>query len=639
MIVGIDVGGTFTDVVAVDGDDIVAAKIPTTPDQSVGVEEGVQRVGSHGPVRLVHGTTVATNALLERTGARTALITDRGLEDIIEIGRQDRPSLYDPTVDRPEPLVAREDRFGRHADGTFTELPPGIESVAVSLLRSYEDPAAERDVRDRIRSTRPGVPVSLSSDVSPEFREYERTSTTVLNAYLTSVTARYLERIGRRLDARVEHITVMRSSGGLATAGEAAALPASILLSGPAGGAAAAGTFGTLLGLDTVVSFDMGGTSTDVCRIVDGRPEVTYQRSVAGYPCRMPSTAIHTVGAGGGSIAWVDAGGSLRVGPSSAGSVPGPAAYARGGTRPTVTDANIVLGRISPDARLGGELAIRGQLALAAVADLGERLGLDPFRTALGIVAIVEEHMAAAIRTVSIDRGADPRDAALVAFGGAGALHATALARTLGMRAVIVPPFAGVFSALGLLLSPPRTDVSRTILVAEGDVGVLDDVAAELGREAEHRLRAMGDEADRVTTMVDVRYRGQSHELTVPYHAGEGWAVLGERFHHAHRRRNGFRRPGDPIEAVTVRAEAIGVPAIDAASLPPHRPVGEPSRGTRPVVTDDGIVDATVWWRPALAPDAVVPGPAVVEEPEATTWVAAGETARIDPLGAMEIRW
>ncbi len=639
MIVGVDVGGTFTDVVAVDGRDVVAAKIPTTPDQSVGVEDGVTRVGRGTPVGLVHGTTVATNALLEGTGARTALITDRGFEDIIEIGRQDRPSLYDPTVDRPEPLIAREDRFGRHTDGSFPELPPDIEAVAVSLLRSYEDPAPERDVRNRIGSTHPGVPVSISSDVSPEFREYERTSTTVLNAYLTPVTARYLERISRRLDSHVEHLTVMRSSGGLATASEAAALPASILLSGPAGGAVAAATFGAVLGLDTVVSFDMGGTSTDVCRIVDGRPEVTYERSVAGHPCRMPSTAIHTVGAGGGSIAWVDAGGSLRVGPSSAGSVPGPAAYARGGTRPTVTDANVVLGRISPDARLGGELAIRSELATAAVAGLGDQLGLDPLHTALGIVAIVEEHMAAAIRAVSIDRGADPRDAALLAFGGAGALHATALARTLGMRAVIVPPFAGVLSALGLLLSPPRTDVARTILAGEADVATLDRVTAELGRAAAQRLRAMGDEPHRVTTVVDVRYRGQSHEVTVPYRAGEGWAALGARFHRAHRRRNGFSRPDDPIEAVTVRAEAVGVPAIDASSLPRHRPSGEPSRGSRPVVTAAGTVDAAVWWRPALGPDAVVTGPAVVEEPDATTWIAAGETARIGQLGAMEIRW
>ena len=363
MHTAVDVGGTFTDVAAWDGERLRVAKVPTTSDQSEGVLAGVAAAGAGG--RLLHGTTVATNALLERKGARTVLVTDSGFEDLIEIGRQDRPSLYDPSVTRPEPIVPRGRRVGvpgrRHRDGRRRErfdaapvaarvaaLDPA--AVAVCLLYAYADDSDERALVEAISALLPGVVASRSSEVAAEFREYERASTTVLNAYLGPVTSRYLRSLQERaaaagIDPRIQ---VMRSSGGLIGVEDAARLPAAILLSGPAGGVVAATALGAVLGRDHIVSFDMGGTSTDVCRIDHGRPGVAYAREVEGMPCRMPTVAIHTVGAGGGSVGWVDAGGALRVGPRSAGAVPGPACYRRGGSEPAVTDANLLLGRIAP---------------------------------------------------------------------------------------------------------------------------------------------------------------------------------------------------------------------------------------------------------------------------------------------------
>ncbi len=643
MILGVDVGGTFTDVVLWDEGTIRTAKVPTTAEESEGVVAGGRRVVSGRVGTLLHGTTVATNALLERTGARTALVTDEGFTDVIEIGRQDRPRLYDPFADRPEPLVARRDRHGWAGDRQGAiPLAPDVEAVAVSLLYAYADPSAERAVREVIRRSRSGLPVSLSSEVAPEFREYERASTTVLNAYLTPATASALAHLAGRVRAAglAERLAVMRSSGGLMSVEEAMALPAAVLLSGPAGGVVAAAALGALLGREHLVSFDMGGTSTDVCRIEGGRPEISYERPVAGYPCRMPATAVHTVGAGGGSIGWVDAGGSLRVGPRSAGARPGPACYRRGGTLPTVTDANVLLGRIGADAALGGELVVDAPAATSALSRLAGESGLDVVQTALGMVEVVEEVMAGAVRTVSIEQGADPRDAVLVAFGGAGGLHAGALARRLEMGAVVVPPHAGVFSALGLLLSPPRVDTARSVLLDRSSAVRLDEAVAAIAAAARDGLETAGERPEAVVCMVDVRYRGQSHEVTVPYRQGEGWTVLTDRFHRAHEARNGFARPEDPIEVVTVRAEAVGVPALRVAELPRWRPDGsEAFRGRRPLRTRQGIVDAGRWWRPALRPDAEIVGPAIVEEPEATTYLAAGDRAVVHPTGALEVTW
>lgn len=645
-VLGVDVGGTFTDLVHWDGEQLTTAKEPSTPhDQSEGVMAGAARL--EAPARFVHGTTVATNALLERRGARTALVTTYGFSDVIEIGRQHRPSLYDSFADRAEPLVARDLRLGVATDGPPLVVPETLaaaESVAVSLLYGYERPDAERAVAEAVAQVvRSDVPISLSSEVAPEFREYERTVTTVVNAYLAPETARYLRRLAIRCrEAGLpEDVLVMRSSGGLVPIVEAVRLPAAILLSGPAGGVAAAASLGGILGRDRLISFDMGGTSTDVCRIEGGRPEVSYEREVAGYPCRMPSVAIHTVGAGGGSIAWRDEGGALRVGPQSAGADPGPAGYGRGGSRPTVTDANIVLGRIAPDALLAGSLRIDGERAARAISELGRTLGLEAGGTALGVATVVEEVMAGAIRKVSIEQGADPRDAWLVAFGGAGGLHATALARRLGMAGVVVPLHAGVFSALGLLLSPPRIDVAQSRLITAGDKAdvELDDLAREVAESAAQRFReAIGADAAEIGVLMDARYRGQSHEVAIPYEPDTGWATLAGDFHSLHFDRNGFARRQDPIEVVTARAEAVGRAALDIATVTAPSPT-DPAVGTREVLTPAGSVSATVWVRDGLRPGAEVVGPAVVEEREATTFVGGGERLRVHESRAMEIEW
>jgi N-methylhydantoinase A len=646
-ILAVDVGGTFTDLVSWDGAGLTTAKTSSTPeDQSVGVIVGTRELLS-GPVdRFVHGTTVATNALLERRGARTALITTEGFGDVIEIARQDRPSLYDSFDDPAPPLVARDDRheIGRsNPDASVIgDSISDVQSVAVSLLYGYERPEDERAVADALRSRGLTVPISLSSSVAPEFREFERTATTVLNAYMAPETGRYLNRlIDRCAEAGLpQQFQVMRSSGGLINVSEAAELPVSILLSGPAGGVVAAASLSVALGRREVISFDMGGTSTDVCRIEHGRPDVTYERSVAGYPCRMPSVAIHTVGAGGGSIGWVDGGGSLRVGPRSSGALPGPAAYGRGGSDPTVTDANVVAGRIAAGTKLAGQLTIREDLALTALRGLTRELNMSISKAALGMLTVVEEVMAGAIRKVSIEQGADPRSATLVAFGGAGALHASAIARRLDMGSVVVPRFAGVFSALGLLLSPPRIDVSRSItLEASERLPMLETVGAELIAEGRRRCETMGATVDEVGLLVDVRYVGQAHEHAVAYVPGEAWEVIADRFHERHYERNGFSRPLDPIEIVTVRSETVGRSALVWDDIPSTEPSGRPDRGSRDVLTASGQVSARVYWRAALVPGSVIHGPAVIEEDEATTYVGSGDRLEVLDDGTLEITW
>ena len=634
---GVDVGGTFTDFVCIGRGGIVTGKAASTPeDQSVAVVSGATELGA-AATRFLHGTTVATNALLEGRGAQTALITTAGFSDVIEIGRQDRPSLYDSFADRPAPLVERALRFE-----TADELDPDLgraEAVAVSLLYGYQRAAAEAEIASAIEARWPDRPVSLSSRVVAEFREYERTATTVLNAFLMPETSRYLNRLASQVAAAglPTDIQVMRSSGGLIPIAEAAALPAAILLSGPAAGVVAAGALGNALGREHLVSFDMGGTSTDVCRIDGGRPEVSYQRSVAGYPCRMPSVAIHTVGAGGGSIAWIDDGGSLRVGPQSAGAKPGPACYGKGGVEAAVTDANVALGRIDPAGRLAGSLPLRPDLAATALGSLGSALGLTATDAALGVTTVVEEVMAGAIRAVSVEQGADPRRAALVAFGGAGGLHATALARRLDMAGVVVPPYSGVFSALGLLLSPPRTDTAQSVQLEPG--GNIDEAVGQVVQAVADRLAFSGATGITATGYVDARYRGQSHETTVPYGPGEGWDVLLARFHRSHRERNGFAREGDAVEVVTVRAEGVARPLVDWADLPTAVPTGAGRLPGRTVVTSQGAVQAAVFNRAGLSPGAEIVGPAVIEETDATTYLDAGERAVVHESGALEVEW
>lgn len=655
--VGVDVGGTFTDLAAWDGTRLRSGKTMSTVDESEGVLSGAADVlDGRAMGRLLHGTTVATNALLEGKGARTALVTTAGFVDVVEIGRQDRPALYDPMADRPSPLVPRELRFGvtGRIGAGGVEIQPledlqrlavevrqcRPEAVAVSLLYAFAAPAHERAVAASLAAVLDGVPISISSEVAAEFREFERTSTTVLNAYLEPGTGRYLRNLWERVagSGLADEVLVMRSSGGLMDVMTAAALPAAVLLSGPAGGVVASAELGQALGYGRLVSFDMGGTSTDVCRIEGGRPEVSYERAIEGYPCRMPAVAVHTVGAGGGSLAWIDPGGALRVGPQSAGAHPGPACYGRGGMEPTVTDANLVVGRLSSETLLAGSLALDREASRQALTGLAERLGLDESATALGAIEVVEAHMERAVRKVSVEEGADPRTAMLVAFGGAGGMHATALARRLEMAGAVIPPFAGVFSAVGLLLSPPRSDSAQGVLLTEGDP--IDDVVARVADQArEHLLGDTGRSKVDVHSLVDVRYRGQSHETPVIYSPGDGWGALADQFHRVHRERNGFARPGDPIEVVAARAEATGEPAMSWSDLPEIAPAGESRRGVRTVLTGEGPQEALVWWRPGLGAGDEVVGPAVIEEPEATTFLGTGERAVVHPSGALEVAW
>jgi N-methylhydantoinase A len=620
-LIGVDVGGTFTDVVVLDDGVIHGSKVLTSLDQADGVAEAVTGAADDA---FLHGTTAATNALLQERGARVALVTDAGYEDVLEIGRQDRPSLYDSFADRPRPLVGRDERIGFDGDpGRLLETVAAAdpEVVAISLIESYADPTVEADLERRLASALP-VPVLRSSLVSPEFREYERTATTVLSAYLTPSVGGYLAALDARLP--MARRLVMTSSGGLLPFARAPGLAGRLVLSGPAGGAVAAAALGRHLGYGTVISFDMGGTSTDVCRISDGRPVAGVGHLVGGRINRVPAIPVHTIGAGGGSIGWLDPGGALRVGPRSAGAHPGPAAYRGGGTVPTVTDAHLVAGHIPADLALGGTVALDPKLAREAVGRLGAAAGLDVAATAAGMLEVVDSHMEHALRAVSVEEGADPREAVLIAFGGAGGLHATRLARRLGIATVLIPPLSGVFSALGLLLAAPRTDIARTVMAAEG-TGDPQAMRGELEAEAAGGYgETFGQAPSALRSGADVRYLGQSHELEVPLEAG--WTELRAAFEDAHRTRFGFDRPGEPIELVNVRSVAGGLAPMTWADLPPApadvRPEGR-----------DGI-----WQRATFPSRFGLDGPAIVVETDSAVLVGPGERLTVLDDGTLEIR-
>lgn len=617
--IGVDVGGTFTDVVVFSDGSISGHKVPTSPDPSVAVAGSVAGVSADV---FLHGTTVATNALLEESGARVALVTDGGYEDVIEIARQDRPSLYDSSVDRPRPLVGREHRIGHHHDLEAlveTLQAAGPEVVAVGLLEAYDHPETERDLA-RALVERMSVPVLSAVTISPEFREYERIATTVLSAYLTPSVAGYL----RALDERLAMSTrlVMTSSGGLIPFSSAPDAAGRLVLSGPAGGAVAAAALGRHHGHETVLSFDMGGTSTDVARITGGVLATGSGTTAAGRVNRVPAIPIHTIGAGGGSIAWLDPGGALRVGPRSAGATPGPVSYGRGGTEPTVTDANLVLGHIPADLRLGGTVTLDAEAGRRALTDLAGRAGLPPADLVRGVIEVVDSHMEHALRAVSVEEGADPREAVLVAFGGAGGLHASRLARRLGIGRVLIPPLSGVFSALGLLLAEPRADSARTVMLAAGD-GALFSAVRQVEEEARLSYRDMfaGDpSAARVTA--DIRYRGQSHELEVVV---EEIPSIREVFELAHQERFGFTRPGEPIEVVNVRGIASGMSPLTWERIPGISVQREP-------VGHDGI-----WRRETLPPGHVVQGAAVIVEDNSAVLVDEQASVLVLEDGTLEM--
>jgi len=574
-VLGIDVGGTFTDAVLVADGEVRTAKVSTAARQEASVLAAAAAVGADDVDRFTHGTTVATNALLERRGARTAFVTNTGFEHLLHLRRQNRAHLYRPCADHPPPLVPLERCVGVEGrlgpDGELVSLDlstlPDLDAdaVAVCLLFAFRDPNHERAVADEVRRRLPNAHVVASHEVSPELREYERASTTAVDAYLGPVVARYLRSLEETCDeAGLPVPYVMRSSGGLATLDEAAGHAAFALLSGPAAGVVGAARVAALAGFENALSFDMGGTSTDVCAIVGGEARREHERVVGGLPVRLPTLAVHTVGAGGGSIARIDAGGALRVGPVSAGASPGPACYGRGGDRPTVTDANLLLGRLPAHLPDGLELD-----AAAARGALG---ALDPE----AVVEIVNAEMTRALRLISIEQGLDPRDFALVAFGGAGPLHACALADELGMSTVLVPAAAGVLSALGLAAADERRDAVRSYVAPLAEVGELPGVGE-----------------------ADLRYEGQSFELTVPL-----GPRLAERFHEAHERRYGHADPGRPLELVTVRTAEV-------RSAPPVALTGR-RLGVR--------------------------GPAVLELEGSTAWVPDGWAGETDTHGTLVLR-
>jgi N-methylhydantoinase A len=656
MLLGVDVGGTFTDAVLFDGRELHTAKAPTTPDdQSRGViaavEAVLERAGAETSdvAGFAHGMTVGTNALLEERGARTALVATRGFEDVLEIGRQNRPSLYHLCAPKPRPLAADDLRFGAPErvgpGGVVEELPEawadelaarlregGAESVAVCLLFSYLDPSHEAAIAGRLREALPGVHVSASHEVLAQFREYERWSTTTIDAYLSPLLGSYLSRLAESAAGRgLPEPVVMQSSGGVAPLAEAARAGAWSVLSGPAGGAVGAGLLARLSGDGDAVGIDMGGTSCDVCVVDAGAVRRTDSREIDGRVLQLPMVDVHTVGAGGGSIGWRDPGGALRVGPRSAGSQPGPACYGRGGTEPTVTDANLLVGYLAADSTLAGDVALDAEAARSAIAALGETLGLDELATAEGILRVANQEMARALRVVTVERGIDPREYALMPFGGAGPMHAAALAGELDIERILCPRASGVLSALGLIASDRRRDTARTVLLSGEDLdgARIRDEVAELRRGAEEGL----DGAD-AEVVYEMRYRGQAFELGVPGPEEPDPAQLAERFAAEHEREFGYRDDDAEVELVNIR---VGLVVEGPGPRPVAAQGGKLERHSRSALFTGEWLDTEVLRGEPEAGERAE-GPCVFELPEATLVLPPGWSAEVDELGTIVAR-
>ena len=689
---GIDIGGTFTDATLIDETtgEVRVAKVSSTPsDPSAGFIEVSQRILREAGVTpqqvayLVHGTTVATNSIIEGKVARTGFVTTDGFRDMLEIARQTRPTLYDLQFEKPPPLVPRYLCFGvpERLDAEGAVLVPldegavrrtaarlfqeGVESVAVCFLHAYVNPDHEKRAGEILLETFPEGVVSLSSEVAPEFREYYRASTTVINAAIRPIVARYLQRIEARLREQGldAELLVMQSSGGVFTFAAASERPVFMVESGPAAGVIAATHLGEALAYRDVISFDMGGTTAKVGLIQDGTPQVTKDYEVgaaaragvgaargSGYPVRTPVIDLVEIGAGGGSIAWVDSGGVLRVGPHSAGADPGPVCYGKGGADPTITDANLVLGRLNPDYFLGGEMALDVDAARRAIKErCADPLGLDVSVAAHGIVEIANAAMINALRLVSVQRGYDPRDFVLMAFGGAGPVHANRLAAENEMPNVVIPMSPGITSALGLLVTDLKHDYSVTLIrpVDGLDPAEVEDAYRELEEQGKTTLTREGMQPEDMTFLrrVDVRYIGQSYELTVTLpgsrlDSSEIARVL-EQFHREHDRAHGFSAPDEPAEFVNLRLAAIG-----RIAKPQLRELGQDGgdvdsarKATRQVYFAEagGFIDCPIYDRYALGAGCVVAGPAVIEEIDSTTVIHPGYQARVDRFGNLAL--
>jgi N-methylhydantoinase A len=653
MMLGVDVGGTFTDAVLFDGTTVHTAKLPTTPeDQSIGViaavEEVLRRAGASPQAveSFAHGMTVGTNALLEESGARTALVATAGFADLLEIGRQNRPQLYRLCSPKPPPLIEPELRLqATERVGPDGEVEPlaageverlaglvraaGAESVAICLLFSYLDPGHERAIAEHLRRELPGVHVSASHEVLPRFREYERCSTTAIDAYLSPLLGRYLGRLSEAASrAGLPRPVVMQSSGGVAPAEEAAQAGAWSVLSGPAGGAVGAGLLARASGDGNALGLDMGGTSCDVCVIEDGEVRRTDSRQIEGRTIQLPMVDVHTVGAGGGSVGWRDAGGALRVGPRSAGADPGPACYGRGGGEPTVTDANLVLGNLATDSTLAGGVALDIDAAREAVARLADSLGLDVLRTAEGIVRVANQEMVRALRVVTVERGVDPRRFALLPFGGAGPMHAAEIADELGIERILCPRAGGVLSALGLCASDRRRDTTRTVMLS-GDAFGAERIAAEV-----EELVALLDGPGEPRVVYELRYAGQAFELPVVGTTRPDPADLAARFEREHERRYGHRDPEGEVVLVHIHL-ALVTPG--PRPQPAAAAQGRLERSGRPVRFGGDWVETPVL-RGEPPAGLRADGPAIFELPEATFVVPPGWRAAIDDTGTIVAR-
>ncbi|HVH79516.1 MAG TPA: hydantoinase/oxoprolinase family protein [Stellaceae bacterium] len=670
--IGVDSGGTFTDVCLFDeaSGRIAVWKVSSTPidpSQAVaqGVAEGLAQIGilASGVSYFGHGTTVATNALIQHRGAPIGLITTEGFRDLLEIGRQKRPELYDLQADKPPTLVERRLRLEvperlRHDGSVETALDEdavraavrelraaSVKGVAICFLYSFLDTGHEAAARHIVAEEFPEAFICASHEVAPEFREYERLSTTVVNAYLGPVMAFYIRGVADRLKALgltpTPHLT--QSNGGVISFETAARLPVRTVLSGPSTGVVGAQVTARLSGIDDIITFDMGGTSTDVALIQGGEVRLAREAVVHGYPIKAPMLDIHTVGAGGGSIAYVDTGGLLKVGPRSAGADPGPACYGRGNDEPTVTDANVVLQVLNPVALLGGRMKVRQDLAQAAISRLGSVLGMDPMATAQGIISVVTANMARAIRVISVQRGHDPRDYTLVAFGGAGPLHAARLAAELEIKRVLVPRNPGILCAMGLLLADLRADFATTRLLplSSAVTADIDEIVTGLHRRCDEWFGEEGITMDarRVALTVDMRYAGQNYELSVPLPDRPATAAiidaLAAGFAATHQRLYGFVADDEPVQLVTFRAEATGV--VRKADLRPAPDAGaDPRRaefGHRDVWLSEasGFVLCPLYERDRLRAGNRIEGPAIVEQMDATTFLPPGAVATVDP--------
>jgi N-methylhydantoinase A len=668
--VGVDSGGTFTDVCLFDNETgrVEVWKVHSTPgDPSLGIASGISEsialVGGTPAAILYfgHGTTVATNALIQHRGARTGLITTDGFRDLLEIGRQKRPDLYDMMVDKPVPLVSRDLRLEvaerlRH-DGSV-EVPldearfrdavrrlkaANVQAVAVCFLYGFINTAHEDAASRILREEFPEAFTCVSHDVAPEFREFERLSTTVVNAYLGPIMRGYIQRLGDRLRAlgvrTTPHLT--QSNGGVISFEQAERLPVRTVLSGPSTGVVGAREVGHLAGFNDLITFDMGGTSTDVALLSGGECRLAGEAVVHGYPIKAPMLDIHTVGAGGGSVAYID-GGLLKVGPRSAGADPGPVCYGLGNTEPTVTDANLILGVLNPRHLLGGRMEVHRELAQRAIERLAGSLGLDPMATALGMLSVVTANMARAIRVISVQRGYDPRDYTLMAFGGAGPLHAARLAKELDIGRILVPRYPGILCAMGLLLTDLRADFAVTRLRALAPAALPDMTEAfhTLGLQAQSWFDDEGIAVNdrRVVRTVDLRYAGQNYELSVPLPDGEigpgSLVTLAEGFAAVHRRLYGFAADDEPVQLVTFRLEATGL--VPKATFTPKPPTGSDAGHALIERRDVWLPEAgaftacPVFDRELIQAGDRLSGPAIVEQMDATTFVPAGMTVHVD---------